>query len=259
MPLVEQSPFALIEANHRLASRFYGHSGSVRDLDGALAVFSGSNSTAFNISSLTGPTRDLPGLLQRINTHYDGLGTGSSIWMCEQYAAQPDLSLMQLYGYRFQQSAPGLLVERMAAARRVPPSELTIRRVTTGEETLQFAHLVSVIFHVSFPLCQQIYGDPGRWRAPIHGFLAYRLEEPVGCAMIAAEGGVVGYYSVGILPHYQGRGYGETLMRSVAAYAETHFGGSVSVLQSSPAGRKLYERLGFGEHTRFSIFNRQPV
>jgi len=252
-------PHVLIETNQRLASRFYAHAGSAVSLPGALAIHSGYNSTAFNISSLTGPTPHLPTVLKTVTSHYDRLRTGSALWLCEQYAAAPDRAAMLAFGYSFQQSAPGMLAQRFPAPRHALTNDLTIRRVETAPEALVFAHLVSVIFHVSFPLCQCIYGNLDVWRPPVYGFLAYRVEEPVACAMVTAADGVAGFYSVGTLPHFQGRRYGENIMRHAAAYSETHLGCSLSVLQSSPAGRNLYDRLGFREFTRFSIFNRLAV
>ena len=259
MPPMGTSPHVLIETNHRLASRFYAHAGSAVALPGALAIHSGYNSTAFNISSLTGPTADLPSVLKTVTSHYDQLRTSSALWLCEQYAAPPDRAAMLDHGYTFQQSAPGMLAEPFPAPRHALTNDLSIRLVETANEALVFAHLVSIIFHVSFPLCQCIYGNVDVWRPPVYGFLAYRVEEPVGCAMVTAGGGVAGFYSVGTLPHFQGRGYGEKIMRHAAGYSETTLGCSLSVLQSSPAGRRLYDRLGFREFTRFAIFNRLAV
>ena len=259
MPPMGTPPHVLIETNHRLASRFYAHAGSAVALPGALAVHSGYNSTAFNICSLTGPTPHLATVLKTVTSHYDQLRTSSSLWLCEQYAAPPDRAVMLDHGYTFQQSAPGMLAEAFPAPRHGLTKDLTIRRVETVQDALIFAHLVSIVFHVSFPLCQCIYGNLAVWRAPVYGFLAYRVEEPVACAMVTADDGVAGFYSVGTLPHFQGRGYGEKIMRHAAAYSDTHLGCRLSVLQSSPAGRKLYDRLGFREFTRFSIFNRLAV
>ncbi len=256
MPHSGPLPHTLIEANHRLASHFYAHSGHATPLPGALAIYSGANSTAFNIASLTGPTPQLPTVLHHLTTHYDQLATGSALWLCEQYAPHPDPAVLQQHRYRFQQSAPGLLAGPFPAPRHPLSPGLTVRPVRNAHDALTFAHLVSVIFHVSFSLCQRIYADPAAWRPPIHGWLAYRVNEPVSCAMVAAAHGVAGFYSVGTLPHYQGRGYGESIMRHAANFSATQLDCPQSVLQSSPAGRKLYDRLGFREFTRFAIYNR---
>lgn len=256
MPPTGHPPFSLIEANHRLASHFYAHSGHATALPGALAIYSGANSSAFNIASLTGPAPHLSTVLHNLAQHYDQLATGSSLWLCEHLAPRPDPTLLQQYRYRFQQSAPGLLAGPFPAPRRPLPPDLTVRPVQNAHDALTFAHLVSVIFHVAFPLCQRIYANPAAWRPPTYGWLAYRHQEPVSCAMVTAADGVAGFYSVGTLPHYQGRGYGEKLMRHAAHFNATNLHCDQSVLQSSPAGRKLYDRLGFREFTRFSIFNR---
>jgi ribosomal protein S18 acetylase RimI-like enzyme len=74
--------------------------------------------------------------------------------------------------------------------------------------------------------------------------------------MVTAADGIAGFYSVGVLPAYQGRGYGETVMRHVARFAATRLNCHQLVLQSSIAGRKLYRRLGFREFTTFTIYHR---
>lgn len=256
MPHSGPLPHTLIESNHRLASHFYAHAGHPTSLPGALAIYSGINSTAFNVASLTGPTPHLPTVLHHLAHHYDQLSTGSALWICEQYAPHSELAPLLQYRYNFQQSAPGLLAGPFPAPRLPLPPDLTFHPVQNAHDALTFAHLVSIIFHVAFPLCQHIYANPHAWRPPIHGWLAYRHHEPVSCAMLAAAHGVAGFYSVGTLPHYQGRGYGEKLMRHVAHYAATQLACPQSVLQSSTAGRKLYNRLGFREYTRFNIYNR---
>ena len=248
--------YSLIEANHRMASRFYAHSGHATSLPGALAVYSGADSPAFNIASLTPPPASLPATLNQLTCHYDRLLAGSSLWLCEQLAPHADPALLRQYRYRFQQSAPGLLAGPFPAPRRPAPSGLTVQPVRHAHEALAFAHLVSVIFHVAFPLCQRIYANPAAWRAPAYGWLAYRDQEPVGCAMVTAADGVAGFYSVGTLPQYQGRGYGEVLMRHAAHFAATRLNCHQSVLQSSPDGRRLYNRLGFREFTTFTIYQR---
>lgn len=248
--------YSLIEANHRLASRFYAHSGQADLLPGALAIYCGTDSSAFNMASLTPPAPHLPTVLNQLTVHYDRLRAGSSLWLCQQLAPHTDPALLLQFRYRFQQTAPGLLAGPFPAPRQAAPAELTVEPVQQAHEAVAFAHLVSVIFQVAFPLCHRIYADPAAWRPPNYGWVAYRAGEPVGCAMVTAADGIAGFYSVGVLPAYQGRGYGETVMRHVARFAARRLNCHQLVLQSTTAGRKLYHRLGFREFTTFTIYHR---
>lgn len=254
--------WTLINANHRLASTFYARASpnsSITHLPGALAVHSGLNATSFNLASLTTPSPGLAGTLHNLTNHYDRLGTGSALWVCEQLA--PDLSMLTLedHGYEYQQSVPGMLAEHFVPCRRSLPPHISIRTVETKSDALVFAHLVSIIFHVPFPTARSIYANPFAWRTPVYGFLAYREKEPVGCAMVAVADGVAGFYSVGIISSHRGHGYGEKLMRAAFDFSQRELSCEIAVLQSSPAGRKLYDKLGFREQTRFTIFNRHSV
>jgi len=62
---------------------------------------------------------------------------------------------------------------------------------------------------------------------------------------VVAGGGVLGVYNVATLPGCQRRGFGETVMRHALADAHRRLGLSRVILQSTPAGFRLYERMGF--------------
>jgi ribosomal protein S18 acetylase RimI-like enzyme len=69
-------------------------------------------------------------------------------------------------------------------------------------------------------------------------------------ALVRAEG-ALGIYSLGTLPDYRRRGYGEALLRTVLAERRE---GELLVLESTEAGYPLYRRLGFREAAKFSVY-----
>jgi predicted GNAT family acetyltransferase len=66
---------------------------------------------------------------------------------------------------------------------------------------------------------------------------------PVATALSVRTGDVVGIYSVATLPEARGHGYGTALTWMTLADAEP--GVRAAVLQASPMGRPVYERMGF--------------
>jgi len=68
-------------------------------------------------------------------------------------------------------------------------------------------------------------------------------------------GDVAGVYNVATLPGHQRRGYGEAVMRHAIADARREHGIEQTILQSTPAGLRLYERMGFHTVTRVSVYS----
>jgi ribosomal protein S18 acetylase RimI-like enzyme len=56
------------------------------------------------------------------------------------------------------------------------------------------------------------------------------------------------------MPDHQRRGYGEAVMRHALAEAQREHGMERSILQSTPAGYRLYERMGYRKITRVSVY-----
>ena len=83
-------------------------------------------------------------------------------------------------------------------------------------------------------------------------FVGYADGEPVSTTSIVAGAGVSGVYNVATLPGSQRLGFGEAVMR----HALQEVGGTERViLQSTPAGYRLYERMGFRTVARVAVYS----
>ena len=85
-------------------------------------------------------------------------------------------------------------------------------------------------------------------------YVAYVNGEPVSTAAIVTGAGVIGVYNVATLPANQRRGYGEAVMRHAVIQAQRQTPDSPVILQSTAAGLKLYERMGFRTVTKVSVY-----
>jgi ribosomal protein S18 acetylase RimI-like enzyme len=77
--------------------------------------------------------------------------------------------------------------------------------------------------------------------------------EAVAAASAMLTGDVAGIYNVATLPHARRRGFGGALTAHAVRNARNR-GASVAVLQSSEAGLRVYQALGFRERCRFEQF-----
>ncbi|MDQ3855918.1 MAG: GNAT family N-acetyltransferase, partial [Chloroflexota bacterium] len=75
-------------------------------------------------------------------------------------------------------------------------------------------------------------------------FLAYLEDEPVSTVMTTTTGATVGIWSMATLPERQRQGAGRATLETVIAY-HCERGGQRFFLGASPAGKPLYDRIGF--------------
>ena len=102
------------------------------------------------------------------------------------------------------------------------------------------------------PVSTQI---PSAWGDGLQAWVGYQQQLPVATTVTAVRAGITGIYSVSTHPAYRRRGYAEVVMRHAMAEAQRASGINRFVLQSSPAGRNLYRKMGFRKISRFLVFS----
>jgi GNAT superfamily N-acetyltransferase len=250
--------FQLVDDNLRAAMRFFGEAtgaGEVAGLDGVQMVYSGLDYGVFNIGFLTRrvtPDRDLASILADCARFYGKRNVRWSFWTCDDLmdAATRRLSreIFDQAGLRPISRAPGMTALSIAPPiRQLPPIEC--RAVADVFTRSAFTELTAVCFDIPFPVARSVYGSEPAWRGDYRGFVALAGEKPVSIIALVRHTGAVGVYSLGTLPEYRRRGYGEALLRAAAADVREPL-----VLESTEAGYPLYRRLGFREVTKFTVY-----
>jgi ribosomal protein S18 acetylase RimI-like enzyme len=79
--------------------------------------------------------------------------------------------------------------------------------------------------------------------------------EPVSTAATVFASGAIGVYNVATLPASQGRGYAEAVMRQAVSEAQRHHAVERTLLQSTPAGYHMYERMGYRTVTKVAVYS----
>ena len=253
-----------VEANLRAAMRCYARvssQGEARDYPGLSVAWCGLDCAVFNSALLNQPAsiEELRRMLAMAELHFRQRKVGWTFWLCNDMLRGGSLEAARtaVREARLELIAqpPGMFVRHLAPPTRKLP-ELMIRKVRTAPETLDFAHLSSVIFNLSYRTAQAIYGNPDVWAGAMEGWVGYLDGQAVSLATVVIAAGVAGVYSVGTLPSHQRRGYAEVMIRHALGQCPA---GAVqgSVLQSTVEGMNLYTRLGYQPVTSFGVYIRE--
>lgn len=234
--------------------------GEVRELLGVSIASAGAAFQMFNTAFLSAPVASEAELEQRIlmpAVHFQARGLGWSYWVCQDWlSSKPNRRARKVFerlGLRHAVDLPGMVAEPLAPPVRPLPG-MEIRRVDGGSTRDAFCGIGSTCFHVPLPWFEEVFGSPAVWKR-FASFVGYIDGDPVSTAAVVAGGGGLGVYNVATLPGRQRCGYGETVMRHALAEARREYGLQRVILQSTPAGLRLYERMGFRAVTRVSVYS----
>jgi len=236
------------------------HGGELRELRGVSIASAGVAFQMFNTAFLSSPVVSEAELEQRVLTpavHFQARGLEWSYWVCQDWlAAKPARRVRKVFerlGLRHAVDLPGMIAESVRQPTR-PLPELAVRRVDAGPTREAFCRIGSTCFHVPLPWFEEVFESPAVWER-FASYVGYAGGEPVSTASVVASPGGLGVYNVATLPERQRCGYGEAVMRHALAEALREHGPQRVILQSTPAGLPLYERMGFRAVTRVSVYS----
>ena len=132
--------------------------------------------------------------------------------------------------------------------------EMKILPVTDETTRRDFVRVASTVFYVPPAVARQIYGSERYWRSQMVGWVGYLNGRPVSTAATHNGAGAVGVYCVATLASHRGRGCAERITRYAVERAMPGSGYRRLILQSTPAGLQLYERMGYRTGTRFAVY-----
>jgi len=137
------------------------------------------------------------------------------------------------------------------------PGELHVERVRTPQQLRDFADVSAANWNPPDPLVAGFYAMAEevalRAECPLRFYVGYVDGIPVATAELTIGGGVAGLYNISTRASYRRRGFGTAMtMRPLLDARER--GHTTAILQASPDGIRLYQRVGFqafGEITEF--------
>ena len=234
--------------------------GELRELRGVSIASAGVTFQMFNASFLSGPVESDLELSQRLllaSMHFNARGQEWACWACEDWmpprTRRRSRSMFEKHGLRHSVDLPGMVAERILPPVK-PLPRLEIRRVCDGPTRDAFCSIGSLCFHVPISWFCEVFNSESVW-THFASYVAYAGGEPISTAAVVEGGGVLGVYNVATVPTHQCRGYGEAVMRFAIEDAQRRTGIGQTILQSTPAGLRLYERMGFRTITSVAVYS----
>ena len=233
--------------------------GEVRELPGVSIASASVTFQMFNAAFLSAPVATEAELAQRIllpSLYFNARGLEWAYWVCEDFlgskAHRRSRQIFERHGLRHSVDLPGMLAECiLPPIKRLPRME--VKRVGDRATWDAFCAIGSVCFHVPISWFCEVFDSAPVWER-FAAYVGYVDQEPVSTAAVVIGGGVTGVYNVATLPAHQRRGYGEAVMRQALTDIQQQHGMGPVILQSTPAGFRLYERMGFRTVTRVAVY-----
>jgi len=233
--------------------------GELRELHGVSIASAGVTFQMFNAAFLSAPVTTDSELTQRVMMtalHFQKRGQQWACWFCEDWmeprVRRRSRQMIEREGLHHSTDLPGMTADCLLPPVRPLPA-IEVRRVSDAPTRDAFCEIGSVCFHVPINWFREVFENEAVWQR-FASFVGYVNGEPVSSAALVNGGGVIGLYNVATLPGSQRRGYGEALMRHAIADVQRRNGNGRIVLQSTPAGLRLYERMGFRTVTRVAVY-----
>jgi len=234
--------------------------GEVRELHGVSIASAGSTFQMFNAAFLSAGVANAADLSKRIllpTVHFNARGLEWAYWVCEDLmdpaTRRRSLQIFDKHGLRHSVDLPGMVADRILPPIHPLPN-IDVRRVCDEQTREAFCAIGSLCFHVPLAWFREVFDSDSVWEK-FAAYVGYVHGEPVSTTAIVMGAGVVGVYNVATVPEHQRRGYGEALMRRAVAEALREHGVQQVILQSTPAGYNLYERMGFRTVTRVAVYS----
>jgi len=257
--------FELVESNLRQSFRALAPArprSAVVELPGVSIAALGVQFQMFNSAFLSSRVLSEDDLLRRLDTareFFRRQGTDWSFWFCEDWLGWLARHRLQgicgRFSLRRASEMPGMIAREIKPETHLLP-QLTVLPVRTPGILRDFQAVGAQCFHVPPGWFSEVFDSPEPARRPgFRTLVAYLDGEPVATAACVPSPGALGLYNIATIPAYRGRGIGEAVTRQAVAAGLAETGPLPVVLQSSPLGKDLYQRLGFRTVARISVYN----
>lgn len=254
--------FECVERNLRDSFRIvaaHRSGGELRELEGVSIASAGVSFQMFNAAFLSAPVSfdwQMDRRVAQAAVHFAARGQRWAYWICHGWLEGPPRRHLQslLRKHKLYQAVelPGMLAEELQPPVRALPA-IDVRRVSNGPVKDAFCAIGSVCFNVPLVWFCEVFDHGGIWD-DFAAYVGYLNGVPVSTAATVIGGGVVGVYNVATMPDHRRGGYGEAVMRHALERARREHGLSRTILQSTPHGFELYQRMGYRTVTRVAVF-----
>jgi ribosomal protein S18 acetylase RimI-like enzyme len=254
--------FRPVESNLRDSFRVvaaHRPAGELREMEGVSIASAGVTFQMFNTAFLSAAVASEAELDRRVAqaaVYFAARGQRWSYWICHGWLEN---RMQKRLGHVLRKrnlyqavELPGMLADRVLPPVR-PLPELEVRRVSPGPVKDAFCAIGSLCFNVPLNWFGEVFEGDGIW-TDFSAWVGYADGEPIATAATVIGGGAVGVYNVATMPNHRRAGYGEAVMRHALEQARLEHGLTRTILQSTPQGLGLYQRMGYRSVTAVTVF-----
>jgi GNAT superfamily N-acetyltransferase len=255
--------FQTVESNLRQSFRILAGGrphGDVREVGGVSIASAGVTFQMFNAAFLAAPVTSDVEMDRRLlvaATHFDQRGLDWAFWSCDGFldsgVRRRARKLCERRSLHLSADLPGMIADCVLPPARPLPA-IEVRRVTEGPVCDAFCEIGSVCFNVPLTWFREVFENPAVWR-DFAGYVGYVEGVAVSTAATVISDGVIGVYNVATLSGHQRRGYGEAIMRHALEEGRKRHGLERTILQSTPQGLPIYQRMGYRTVTRVLVYS----
>ena len=204
------------------------------------------------------PENGIDKLIKDTLFHFKSLNVKKLSWIAEEGVSAREIKKhLMANGLTFRESfAIEMAIDLSTLPKSISlPVGLQIVSVDDEDTLRKWIHTASIGFGVPQG-SENIWFDFFNYVAcgpPFYTYLALLDGKPVGTSQLFRSAGVAGVYNVSCIPEVRGMGVGTAVTRKVLFEAQK-LGYQVGILQASQMGYKVYERLGFKDFGKLSVF-----
>ena len=204
------------------------------------------------------PTEGISELIENTLAHFRSLNITRLSWLTEEGVPAAQIKKhLEAHGLTFREAfASEMAADLMGLTENLStPDGLRIVPVEDEATLRKWIHVASVGFGVPTDVEDIWYGffAEAVCERPFRTYLALFNGEPVGTSQLFTSAGVAGIYNVTCMPAARGRGIGAAITLAPLLEAR-QMGYRVAVLQASSMGYKVYQRLGFQDFGKLSVY-----
>jgi hypothetical protein len=204
------------------------------------------------------PSEGVHELIERALIHFRSRNIKRLSWLTRE--GVPGTAIKQhleAHGLIFDESfAAEMAVDLMTMNEDVStPSDLTIIAVDEQATLKKWLHVASIGFKLpreAEEIWYEFFAEAA-CAPPFRTYLALLNGVPVATSQLFTSAGVAGVYNVTCLPAARGQGIGAAITLA-PLLAAREMGYRVGILQASPMGYKVYQRLGFLDFGKLSVY-----
>ena len=177
-------------------------------------------------------------------------------WMEPSLRCSSWESVLARHGFGISNDTPGMAVDLQAFNKPENSIQgLEIRQTEDEESVRKWGYVFTRGYGMPTewePSIHDIALKLG-WEFPVRNYLGYWNGEPVATCSLFVGAGVAGIYNVSTLPKARGKGIGAALTLRPLLDARD-MGYRIGILQSSPMGFNIYQKLGFRHLCQIEYF-----